>query len=101
MNRIVYVGGVALFLVLVAFLLTDPLVWQTGVTEANVRRIRPVMTVQEVETTFGRKADHIHPLMGKAPDRPEKLAIWHEADRRALVWLDCDDRVFDQLQSEE
>ncbi len=37
MSKHVYLAGVALFLVTVAFLVTDELVWRPGVTEANVR----------------------------------------------------------------
>jgi hypothetical protein len=54
MNKHIYVAGVALFVVTVAFLLTDWLVWQPGVTEANVRPIRPGMTLREVEAILGR-----------------------------------------------
>ena len=43
MPRLVYLSGAGLALVALAFVLTDSLLWEPGVTEANVRRIRPGM----------------------------------------------------------
>jgi hypothetical protein len=56
MHKHVYFASVALFLVTVAFLLTDRLLWQPGVTEANVRRIRAGMTLADVEAILGAPA---------------------------------------------
>jgi hypothetical protein len=49
-------AGVAL--VALALLLTDRLLWRPGLTEANVRRIRPGMTLAEAAAGRG------HPLPG-------------------------------------
>ena len=43
-------------LVVVALLLTDWLLWEPGLTEDNVRRIRPGMTLAEVEELLGGPA---------------------------------------------
>jgi hypothetical protein len=45
-----------LVLVVVALLLTDWLLWEPGLTEDNVRRIRPGMTLAEVEALLGGPA---------------------------------------------
>ncbi len=52
----VYCTGLALLLVAGAFLLTDVLLWQPGVTATNVQRIRRGMTVAEVEALLGAPA---------------------------------------------
>jgi hypothetical protein len=54
-SRGVYLLGVGLALVALAFALTDALLWRPGVTEANVRRIRPGMKRTEVEAVLGRQ----------------------------------------------
>src|SRR5947209_5536895 len=57
MSKRVFLCGLALAVVALAFLLTDHLLeqlcWEPGVTAASVRRIRPGMTVQEVEAMLG------------------------------------------------
>jgi hypothetical protein len=49
-----WLAGLAL--VVGALLLTDSLLWQPGLTEDNVRRIRPGMTLAEVEALLGGPA---------------------------------------------
>ncbi len=46
-------------LVLAAFWLTNWLLWEPGLTEENIRRIRPGMTLTEVEAMLGRPAAHL------------------------------------------
>jgi hypothetical protein len=53
MSRGVYLLGVGMALVALAFVVTDALLWEPGVTEANVRRIRVGMTMAEVEALLG------------------------------------------------
>jgi hypothetical protein len=54
MSRRVYLLGLGLALLALALAFTDwALSLQPGVTEANVKRIRPGMTLAEVEALFG------------------------------------------------
>jgi hypothetical protein len=46
-----WLAGLAL--VALALLLTDRLLWRPGLTEDNVRRLRPGMTLAEVEELLG------------------------------------------------
>jgi hypothetical protein len=57
MSRRTYLLVVSgLTLVVCALLLTDRLLWRPGLTEDNVRRVRPGMTLAEVEALRGRPA---------------------------------------------
>ncbi len=56
MPRTVFLLGVALFLMALAFLATDALLWRPGVTEANARRIRPGMTLAQAEAILGSES---------------------------------------------
>jgi hypothetical protein len=53
-HALLWVCGVAL--VVGALLLTDALLWQPGLTKDNVRRIKPGMTLVEVEALLGGPA---------------------------------------------
>jgi hypothetical protein len=53
-RALLWMGGVAL--VVGVLLLTDWLLWEPGLTEDNVRRIRPVMPLAEVEALLGGPA---------------------------------------------
>ena len=64
-------------LVVVALLLTDWLLWEPGLTEDNVRRIRPGMTLAEVEALLG----------GPEADTVEMPAYW-PAYRWHRKWKD-------------
>jgi hypothetical protein len=82
----VYWLGVGVVLVAAAFLLTDALLWTPGVTKANLRRLRPGMTVGQVEALLGkpdsaRRASWVIPL-----DRGYELIASGEEVR--LDWLD-------------
>jgi hypothetical protein len=61
LQRWVFLLGVGIMLVAGAFLLTDQLLCQPGVTEANVRRIRQGMAVREVEVLLGGPGQDIGP----------------------------------------
>jgi hypothetical protein len=71
MSRRVYLLGVGVVLVAWAFLLTDALLWRPGVTEANVRRIRPGMKRTEVEAFLGRQNGGTI-IMGGLP----RIEVW-------------------------
>src|SRR5262245_36440790 len=95
MSRRVYLLGVGLALVALAFVLTDALLWEPGVTAANVKRIRAGMTLAQVEAIFGRKADDCTgslKVFGTA-----RQAYWTEKDGLVLVWLDSEGRVIGKL----
>jgi hypothetical protein len=74
MSRRVYLLGVGLALVALALAFTE---WalrpRPGVTEANVRRIRPGMTLTEVTRIFG-----------KLPD--EREVLWHGRPLLTYAW---------------
>ena len=71
MSRRVYLLGVGLALVALAFVVTDALLWRPGVTEANVRRIRPGMKRTEVEAVLGRQNGGTI-IMGGLP----RIEVW-------------------------
>jgi hypothetical protein len=56
-SRRVYLLGVAVMLVGVAFRVTDRLVCPPGVTEANVGRVRPGMTLRQAAARLGRPGE--------------------------------------------
>jgi hypothetical protein len=72
-----YLWLAGLALVALALLLTDRLLWQPGLTEDNVRRLRPGMTLAEVEALLG----------GPAADTFEMPADW-PAYRWRRKWKD-------------
>jgi hypothetical protein len=87
MSRRVFLLGVALALLALAFALTD---WwlglQPGVTEANVKRIRAGMTVQQVEAIFGGPR--------KFQTEPALGWYWDGESGHAVVVFDGKDRVY-------
>ena len=56
MARRAYLWLAGMALVAIALLLTDRLLWEPGLTEDNVRRIKPGMTLAEVEELLGGHA---------------------------------------------
>jgi hypothetical protein len=88
MSRRVYLLGVGLALVAGAFLLTDALLWQPGVTEANVRRIRPGMKRTEVEAVLGRQNGGTI-IMGGLP----RIEVWEGECGVANVQFDRHGRM--------
>src|SRR5262245_51878302 len=106
MPRLVYLTGVALLLLAGAFLLTDRLVRPPGITEANVKRIRPGMTPTAVERLLGGPATAellfpVHqPAMGRhTPLSADKYALpagwrrWIAPEGAAVVYFNRDGKV--------
>jgi hypothetical protein len=86
MSRRVYLLGEGIALVALALAFTDwALSLQPGVTEANVNRIRPGMTVQEVETMFG--APGVPSMWKPSPFAPYEL-FW--AGECGVVYVEFD-----------
>ncbi len=87
MPRWVFLLGVGLLLVAVAFVVTcEVLGPKPGVTEANVRRIKPGMTVAEVDVLLGVPGMHLGDWVGR-------MTVWYGGDGQAVAWLDDDDKV--------
>src|SRR5262245_40857972 len=81
MPRLTYLAGVALVLVGGGLALTHELLgpWP-GVTEANVRRIQPGMTLAQVEATLGAAAP-----LGDGAGGWFTYYLWPGADGEAVV----------------
>jgi hypothetical protein len=67
MPRRVYLWLAGLALVVGALLLTNRLLWQPGLPEDNVRRIRPGMTLAEVEALLGGPASDTFEMPAEFP----------------------------------
>jgi len=98
MSRRVFLLGVGLALLALAFLLTDGLLWEPGVTEANGRKVRAGMTVTEVEALLGAPGapiwDGTATLSGvPTPPSPPTGYLWSSDTGALLVWVGEDRRV--------
>jgi hypothetical protein len=95
-SRWVYLLGVGLALVALALAFTDwALSLQPGVTEANAKRIRLGMTLQEVEALLGSPNYLIPPVtfkVGTLIPRPPD-GEWNSDCVRVVVLFDEDGRV--------
>src|SRR5262245_21451380 len=93
-RALLWLAGLAL--VVGALFLTDRLLWQPGLTEANVRHIRPGMTLAEVEALLGGPATRTFDMRQEAPG--EKLGFrwlrkWVDEGARLEVQFFEDGRV--------
>jgi hypothetical protein len=92
----VFIFGIAIVAVALAFVLTDSVLITlgAGVTEANVHRIRVGMTKPQVERIL-RVADQYVPI--SPPDSAEtpdgELGLWGKSQLQVLVTFDRDGRV--------
>jgi hypothetical protein len=91
MSRGVFLLGIGIALVAMAFALTDWILGpRPGVTEANVRRIRMGMTLEEVEAILGKDywpsggCSTIHFSMSECQ--------WRGPDGVASVWFESSSR---------
>lgn len=101
MPRLVYLSGVGLALVALAFVLTH---WSLGswpgVTEANAKRIREGMTLEEVKAILGPHPDDDNPLTMPVLRRARHLGAgkllgltWKGPSGDVVVWVSNDNRV--------
>jgi hypothetical protein len=101
MSRWVFLLGVGVMLVALAFVVTyRALGPKPGVTEANVRRLKPGMTVREVETILGAKArvlaragDCCKNALAPDPSPSPWVALSWGEDGMALVYFDERDHL--------
>jgi hypothetical protein len=101
MSRTVYLLGVGLALVALALAVTDwALGMRLGVTEANHRRIRPGMALQEVESVLGprvgdpaRLSPFILATVGLGAF--EMACAWEGSDGTGAICFGADGRVKD------
>jgi hypothetical protein len=87
-RALLWLAGLAL--VVSALLLTDRLLWHPGLTEANVRRLRPGMTLAEVEALLGGPAKETIDWQAEGGPSPARRARRHrlwQAPRAARVSL--------------
>ena len=96
MSRRVYLLGIGLALMALAFAFTDWAVsLQPGVTEANVKRLRTGMPLSEVERILGRPADSEFraPVLSWPPQPRPYDGYWHGGEGTAWVIFNADRTV--------
>ena len=97
MSRRVFLLGVGLALVALALAFTDwTLSLQPGVTEANVKRIRPGMTLAEVKAILGPLPDDDYSdasnVLAVARESLENVGVvWEGTPGKVVVWMDPND----------
>ncbi len=79
--------GLALLMLAGAFLLTDALLWEPGVTEWNVQRIRPGMTFEEVEALLGA-----HGFLAGGNRNAQKQEAWVWDGQSGFAWVIVNER---------
>jgi hypothetical protein len=89
-RALLLLAGMAL--VALALLLTDRLLWQPGLTEDNVRRIRPGMTLAEVEALLGGPAADSFEMPADYPAYRWQRE-WREGGEVVVVRFFADGRV--------
>jgi hypothetical protein len=103
MSRRVFLLGLGIALVALGLAVTDRALGpRPGATPARVQRIKPGMTVGEVETVFGRPARLIHRFApcgavvatpGYVPRPVPWIAVWSSDNGAAIVDFNGRDRV--------
>jgi hypothetical protein len=83
MPKLVFMTGVALCVVTIAFLLTDRLLFPPCVE--NAQRVRLGMTQQEVEAVLGRAADHTLGLWDIRLRHIGSWQVWVARTETALI----------------
>jgi hypothetical protein len=81
-RALLWLAGLAL--VIAALFLTDRLLWAPGLTEDNVRRIWPGMTLAEVEALLGGPAAETVEMPTDDP-----AYRWHRKWRDGAAWAEA------------
>jgi hypothetical protein len=92
-SRRVYLLGVGLNLLALAFVVTDALLWEPGLTEASARRIRDRMTMKEVEAILGPCS--VDPSEGRPSWRT--VREWRGRHVRGYITFGPDERVMQEF----
>jgi hypothetical protein len=92
MRKRVFLWLLGVALVVGALLLTDALLWQPGLTEDNVRRIRPGLTLAEVEALLGGPAADTFEMPADYPAYRWQRE-WREGGETVEVQFFADGRV--------
>jgi hypothetical protein len=87
---LLWLAGLAL--VALALLLTDRLLWAPGLTEDNVRRIRPGLTLAEVEALLGGPAGDTFEMPADYPAYRWQRE-WREGGEVVVVQFTADGKV--------
>jgi hypothetical protein len=93
MPRTVFVLGVALYVVTLAFLATDALLWRPGVTERNARRVQAGMTLEEAQRILGGPPESRRQFLRWSSDTQQIQVAWSGDKGQLLVALDDSVRV--------
>src|SRR5262249_29060712 len=89
-RALLWLAGLAL--VALALLLTDRLLWQPGLTEDHVRRLRPAMTLEQVEALLGGPATDTFEMPADYPAYRWQRE-WREGGEVVVVQFFADGRV--------
>ena len=96
MSRWVYLLGAGLALVALGFVVTDALLWEPDATEANAKRIREGMTVQEASAILGKSGTVMYQCE-KDQQGPLALCIWSGKAGRVTAYLDGGGRIYEVI----
>src|SRR5262245_35961586 len=85
-RALLWLAGVAL---VIGALLTDRLLWEPGLTEDNVRRLRPGVTLAEVEALLGGPATDTVDLQDPVEPISPLRVRWQRKWRDGAAWAEA------------